>query len=137
VRTNRLKNLDTVYILGAGSSYACSLPATNTPSDKTTPLDLSFNSRILSLKPNAKKPWVKDVIELVKNNWIGDIKDYENIGLEESIIQRLGNYELLKSIHPVKLNGNKKSSRKCNNAEYINNLSHIIVDMYIAENIKN
>lgn len=129
MRTNRLKGLDTVFILGAGASYACSLPATGVPSDKTTPLDLSFNSRILSLTANAKKPWVDDSLNEIRSSWIGDLREYESLGLEESIIQRLGNYELLKVIHPVKLNGNRRVQRKVDNASYVNNLAHIIVEL--------
>lgn len=126
MRINRIKNLETVYILGAGSSFAFTLPKSAKISKKTTPLDKTFNERMLSL--TSRKSWVSESIQSIKTNWIGDPKVLKSIGLEESIIQRLGNYELLEAIHKIKLTGNKKSSSKINNAEYVNHLSHLIVE---------
>ena len=130
MRRSRLKDLETVFILGAGASYALSLPATGEPSKKTTPLDNSFNERLLSLPSSKQRPWIEDSKSLIETNWIGELSDYKAMGLEESIIKRLGNYDLLKSIHPSRLAGNRYTT-KCENAEYVNHLSHLISELLI------
>ena len=128
MRRNRLKDIDTVYLLGAGASYACSLPVSGNPSEHTTPLDISFNDRLLNMSLRTRKQWIEDAIEKISINWIGAQK-FCDLGLEEAIIKRLGNYELLKAIHPIKLTGNNSSPAKCENFEYMNFISHLIVEL--------
>lgn len=128
MRRNRLKNINTVFLLGAGASYAISLPIKGKASEFTTPLDITFNRRLLNMSPRARKAWIGSSIDKIKSNWIGAQK-FEELGLEEAIIKRLGNYELLKAIHPIKLTGNSKTKSKCDNFQYLNHLSHLIVEL--------
>jgi len=82
----------------------------------------------MSLTHRKRKKWIEDAIEKIKLNWIG-VEEFEDLGLEEAIIKRIGNFDLLKAIHPIKLTGNSKSVSKCDNFEYMNYLSHLIVEL--------
>jgi len=126
MRNNRLKNINTLYLLGAGASYALTLPPRGSASLKTTPLDFDFNKRIKNHKSN--KNWVKESIEYHIKNWVGS-ESLIDLGLEEAILKRAGNYDLLNAVHKVKLNRNRYSDAKCENQDYINNLSHLITEV--------
>ena len=115
MRTLRLKNLDTVFLLGAGASYSCTLPLrgksiqsdTIEPSERTTPLDKDFNKRLLKMSASKREAWIEESLNEIKSNWIGE-EEFEKLGLETAIIKRTGNYDLLNAIHPVRLNGKER-----------------------------
>lgn len=129
MRTNRLKNIDNVFLLGAGASFAMSLPANGTPNSKTTPLDKSFNQRVLELK--SRKNWVKDAVKHFDQNWVGQEK-LSNLGLEEAILKRAGNHALFDAIHSTRLHDRRNGLTKCENSEYIQNLSHLITEVLFS-----
>ncbi len=112
------KDVEKLYILGAGASYSLSRNVTGNPMGKnTTPLDKNFLVTVKNFK--AQNRWVAQSIDHLINNWI-DEKSLEEHGLEEAIIKRIGQYDFLSNLHP------QKTRNKSVNSEYLNHLSHLI-----------
>jgi len=117
IEQNR-KNVEKLYILGAGSSFSLSSNITGSPMGaKTTPLDKNFLSTIKEF--TARNKWVEDSVKHLLKNWV-DEKAIENHGLEEAIIKRIGQYDFLSKLHP------QKTKYKSQNSVYLNHLSHLI-----------
>lgn len=119
-KTNR-QPIDTLYILGAGSSKA--LTTVNTRSGernrRTTPIDRDFLHSLYNF--SLAQGWQKRAAELLKDGWL-DSSELTEHGLEEAVIKRVAHYDLLSSLYP------DKSRRKCTNEEYLNALTHLITD---------
>jgi len=109
--------VDTIYILGAGASYALSESA-SISSHKTSPLDKDFMSKLIN-KFESFKQWQGESIGFIKRHWIG-LKSIQSLGLEAAIIERVSKYDFLSHMHP------RKISIKRSNEEYLNHLSHLI-----------
>ena len=108
-----IKNL---YVLGAGASYSASLKANkNAPS--ITPLDNNFCQRISDLD-YVRPLWVGKAVNRVLSNWV-DNQNYEQCGLESSIIKQLSHMKFFDSI-------NRRRRLRISNTEYLNDLAHII-----------
>lgn len=108
-----IKNL---YVLGAGASYSASLkPNKNAPS--IAPLDNTFCERISGLD-YARPKWIGKAVNRVLRNWV-DNQQYEKCGLEASIIRQLSHMKFFERI-------NKRRKLRISNAEYLNDLAHII-----------
>lgn len=118
-RANR-QEVKTLCILGAGASLALShvAPRKKVFSKHTTPLDGDFLKKLIALNPNGG--WRKSSLKLIQSNWLEKGTEISDYGLEEAIIKRVSDYDLLSTLHP------DNSRRKCSNAEFINNLSHLI-----------
>lgn len=117
-------DVEDLYILGAGSSYA--LSKTKTKKEKynrnTTPLDYNFLSLIEKDVNKRLNGWQKEAFKVIKEQWLDKNKDFLIQGLEQAIVQRTSNYELLNTLHP------RLSSSKKSNETYVNTLSHLIAD---------
>lgn len=118
-RANRQK-VNTLYILGAGASMALSHVASrnNNFSRHTTPLDCDFLPRLIDADP--ARGWRKQSLELIRTNWLEKGSKIEDYGLEAAIIKRVSDYDLLSAIY------SDKSRRRCSNADFLNDLSHLI-----------
>lgn len=120
-REQRRKDVDKVFVLGAGSSFSLSNSlSTGGMINKTTPLDKNFLEVLLEFKDRSN--WVEDSVRHIKQNWM-DEDDLSKIGLEEAIIKRIGQYEFLYNLHP------QKTRNKSSNHVYLNHLSHLIAKM--------
>lgn len=113
-------DLDKLFILGAGASLAAS--KINHRSNKIptyqSPLDSEFPIRISALdlqRPN----WVAEAKEKVVSNFRPD-GEFEDFGLEQSIIRQLGLLELFESLHP------RRSRNQISPQKWLNLLSHLI-----------
>lgn len=117
----RRKDVETVFVMGAGSSFSLSCGvSTGGMTNKTSPLDNNFLQTLLNM--TDKNMWVEDAVQHVTDNWMDEGALEEN-GLEEAIIKRIGQYEFLSNLHP------QKTKTKSKNHEYLNNLSHLIARM--------
>ena len=116
--SNRLK-VDTLYILGAGASYALTYvkPKKRDFVKSITPLDCHFIECLKKAKP--KTGWKKKATEIILNDWF-DRSPIVSFGLEQAIINRVSHYEFLYNLHQTRTRG------KCTNEDYLNNLSHLI-----------
>lgn len=119
-RINR-QIIETLYIFGAGSSKALSdVKRRKKDSNRScTPIDKDFLQLLNHF--SLKIGWQKTALELVNKGWLGSTEMIEH-GLEDAIIKRVANYDLLSSLAP------DNSRKKCSNEEYLNNLSHLITD---------
>jgi len=115
------KKVDTLYILGAGSSKALTDVKTrvNEHNRRTTPVDRDFLKMLECF--SRKGGWQKKGVELLSDNWL-DTSDFWSGGLESSIIKRVAHYDALSALYK------KKARRKISNPEYLNWLSHLITD---------
>ncbi|KZZ78008.1 hypothetical protein A3765_08475 [Oleiphilus sp. HI0130] len=117
-KVNR-QDIDTLYVLGAGASYALSYvnAKNNSVSRLSTPLDINFINCLEAFKP--KNGWQKASTEKIFNNWL-DRGDIRTVGLEEAIIKRVSQYEFLSKFHRTRIQG------KISNSDYLNHLSHLV-----------
>ncbi|MFM1977516.1 MAG: hypothetical protein RLZZ151_31 [Pseudomonadota bacterium] len=126
-RASSRQPIEKLYILGAGSSYA--LSEIKSRGDKkfaasSTPLDKDFLSRLVEFTPK-NRGWQKRALDLIRDDWL-DHRDLTKHGLEEAIIKRVGQYEMLVSLHQQKTRG------KVNNPVYVNHLTHLITDYLLT-----
>lgn len=115
------KNIDTLYILGAGSSKALTYVKTrsNEYSRSTTPVDSDFLKMLEYF--SLKIGWQNKGIDVLKANWL-ESSDFWCGGLESSIIKRVSHYDMLSALHK------ERARKKISNPEYLNWLSHLITD---------
>lgn len=120
-RKVRRQEVDTLYILGAGSSRALTSISSrkNQFHRNTTPIDSDFLAHLDEFK--HKIAWQKQAYDLINENWLDDSKLIDH-GLEEAIIKRVAHYDMLSALYPDRLR------RRCSNEEYIYYLSHLIAD---------
>jgi len=112
------REIDKLYILGAGCSYSLSSSlSTNGMTKTTTPLDYNFLEHLQEF--TDRNAWVANSIGHIKRNWMDELK-LNNHGLEEAIIKRIGQYDFLSKLHP------QKTIKKSSNADYVDHLSHLI-----------
>lgn len=118
-RVNSRLKVDTLYILGAGASYALShvKPKKNGHIRFITPLDKDFLFSINETKPNTG--WRKRSTEILESNWLDEDNIFDN-GLERAVIKRVSQYDLLHHLNPV------RTRRKCSNEEYLSHLTHLV-----------
>lgn len=113
---NRQKNVDTLYVLGAGASFGASLSAK--PTAKTVaPLDKDFCGRLLDLNP-IKPHWVRNSVEKIGKEWKG-FGDLRNQGLEAAIISQVTQLRFFDAIH-------KRRRTSLTTAEYLDHLAHLV-----------
>lgn len=115
------QHVDTLYVMGAGASYGLTSVKTkrNRYSRQVTPLDATFLKHLKYFRPG--NGWRRTSTELVLGQWFDRVAA-EELGLEEAIIRRVSQYEFLSNLHPTRIKG------KCDNAEYLNHLSHLIAE---------
>jgi hypothetical protein len=122
--TQNRKKIDTLYILGAGASKSLTdrKSRSGTYSRKTCPVDRDFIACIESHQ--RTKGWQSHTFESVKRAWL-DYSEFTDQGLENAIMRRVGDYNLLSKIHP------KRTRNQESNEDFLNNFSHLIAD-YLA-----
>lgn len=115
------KKVDTLFILGAGSSKALTHVKTvkNDHSRSITPVDSDFLAMMNHF--SSKTGWQKEGIDLLNDNWL-DSSNFWAGGLESSIIKRVSDYDMLSSLYK------KRAREKVSNSEYLKWLSHLITD---------
>lgn len=118
-RANR-KQVETLFVLGAGASLAASMIKTRDgrPPTYQAPLDAEFAGRIANLA--LEKPaWVRASRDAVVSKFrpSGDFSDYR---LEDAILRQLGLLELFKTLHP------RRSRAQIDPHEWLNHLSHVM-----------
>ena len=115
------KKVDTLFILGAGSSRALTHvnPRKNEHNRSTTPVDSDFLTLMNHF--SSKAGWQKKGVDLIASNWL-EKSNFWDGGLESSIIKRVADYNMLSSLYK------EKARKKVSNAEYLNSLSHLITD---------
>lgn len=114
---NKLPDIETVYILGAGASHSVTRQS-NTISNKQAPLDNDFCKTIIELNV-AKPKWVNESVSFIRNAW-KDHQPMSSYGLEQAIIHQLGHMEFIDAIHARRSQGNVSKR------DYLNNLAHLI-----------
>jgi hypothetical protein len=114
------KQVDRLYVLGAGASLAATkvsargMPATT----YQAPLDMEFAGRIANLA--LERPaWVSEARDRVTRAFRPSGK-FEDYGLEEAILRQLGLLELLSALHP------RRSREQIEAAEWMDLLTHLI-----------
>jgi hypothetical protein len=117
---NNRQEVDTLYVLGAGASYALTYvnPKKRDFVRSIAPLDKDF---IECLKKNKNTGWKKNATHIIMNDWF-DRDPIANHGLEQAIIKRVSQFEFLSNVHQTRIRG------KCSNEDYLNNLSHLITE---------
>jgi hypothetical protein len=120
---NNRKEVETLYILGAGASYALSYRDSKKSilNRNTTPLDCNFIKCLKETIPK-KNNWIKKSTNFISNNWLDNNSEIYNLGLEKAIITRIDDYNHLNSFHKSK----KGVSTKAENLRYISHMSHLI-----------
>ncbi|MGB2963959.1 MAG: hypothetical protein WBB69_08235 [Anaerolineales bacterium] len=105
-RKLRRQKIDTLYILGAGSSKAFTTIKTRKHdlNRHTTPIDRDFLNHLDFFQ--HKISWQKQAYELINKNWLDDSNLLDH-GLEEAIIKRVAHYDMLSALYPDR-------SRLCN-----------------------
>ena len=117
--------IDTLYIIGAGASKALTDVQTrkeNPHARNTTPIDKDFLARLYHF--SFKQGWQKKSLEELRSGWLGT-DDFTRRGLEEAIIKRVADYDMLSALYP------EKSRKKRSNEDYLNHLSHLVADHLI------
>ncbi|HOI55195.1 MAG TPA: hypothetical protein PLP01_08100 [Phycisphaerae bacterium] len=109
--------VEVLYILGAGASYASSLPSSGV-GPFTTPLDADFTARIGSLKVDRPE-WVEATRKHCLNSW-KDHRSFESSGLETAVLRQLGHLEFLRAIHPRRARENPTAG------EWLLDIAHLI-----------
>lgn len=89
MRRNRLKNIQDLFIFGAGSSFALTCQKDGKAGPYTAPMDASLNAAICDLK--SRKKWVARITRRIQEEYIGP-KTFRETGMEESVIRRLSDY---------------------------------------------
>ena len=113
------QEIETLYILGAGASFALSqIKAIKGKMPKSvTPLDKDFLHCVEINKPS--KGWRRTAIDEIKNGWLDESNVFGE-GLEQAIIKRVSQYDFLSNINPA------RTRLKCSNEDYVNYLTHLI-----------
>lgn len=107
--------IDTLFVLGAGSSYAATYAKNRSTS--VAPLDKNFCERIRTLDYRRPK-WVAEAVHLVRSRW-KDAAPFESFGLEAAIIRQVSHLEFFDSIQP-------RRRGSCTSEEYLDTLVHLI-----------
>lgn len=115
------QEVKTLYVLGAGASYALSAVAVrkNKYSPSTTPLDKDFLARLKEFRPS--RGWQNTSTQFLEDEWL-DRDEFFECALEKAIIKRASQYDFLSSLHPRSTKG------KASNPDYLNHLSHLIAN---------
>ena len=123
-RSANRQPIETLYILGAGASKGLTHVKTrkNDHSRYTAPIDRDF-LKLLDHFPR-KHGWQSRSLEKVKKDWLGSA-DVLDCGLEEAVICRVADYDMLSALYP------DKSRRKCTNEDYLTHITHLIADFLI------
>lgn len=113
------QKIDTLYILGAGASFALShiKAHTKTTPKSVTPLDKDFLRCLNVHKPSTG--WRRRAIKEIEDGWLDDSNLFQE-GLEQAIIKRVSQHDFLHNINPA------RTRMKCSNEDYVNNLTHLI-----------
>ena len=114
-KKNRAK-IDTLFVFGAGVSK--SLTNTKIQSDRTTPLDSEFTTRIKEVKTSRNHKWVNEARLRILNDWKHHIEFHE-FGFEKAISQQISDLDFLKAIYP------KKGNLGRSEIDYLEDISHI------------
>jgi len=114
----RRKQVEKLFVLGAGASLAATAVKSSEGSIQQAPLDAEFAARIADLK--LERPgWVADsrkkVVQSFRPN--GPFRTYR---LEEAILRQLGILELFRSLHA------RRSRNQIDPHEWLNHLTHLI-----------
>lgn len=115
------QQVDTLFILGAGASKALTDVSTRKHrfNRHTTPIDRDFLDAMDYFA--LRQGWQRRAFDLINRDWLDPSSIVDN-GLEEAVIKRVANFDMLSALYP------DKSRRKCTNEVYLNNLSHLIAD---------
>lgn len=123
-RKQSRQQIDTLYILGAGSSYALSYvkpTKDKSGNEKTnrnvTPLDKDFLRRLHNVY--HKSGWTSNSIMLLASNWLDDGSVF-NECLETAIIKRVSQFDFLSHLNK------KRTHAKISNEDYLNHIVHLI-----------
>ena len=93
----RRYNVDKLFILGTGASYAASRRSRE--STLEAPLDRDFASRILEIGESTTRPmWIKEAATRIHSEW-KQHDHFVDAALEDAIARHLGQSEFLDSIH--------------------------------------
>ena len=114
-KNNRAK-IDTLFVFGAGVSK--SLTNTKTKSDRTTPLDSEFTTRIKNVETSRNHKWVNEARNRILNDWKFHVQFHE-VGFEKAISQQISDMDFLKAIQP------KKGNHYRSEIDYLEDISHI------------
>jgi hypothetical protein len=122
IKGNRLKNCETLFVLGAGASYSITKSNSVGKMDsKEAPLDRNFTARIKHPTGYKKKQlWVDAAKSEVSKDFLHH-QQFSEIGLERSISLQLANLEFLDSIDRSKM---RKVKLKSN--EFIEKITHLM-----------
>jgi|GEM_PF-1202863 len=122
IKGNRLKNCETLFVLGAGASYSITKSNSVGKMDsKEAPLDRNFTARIKHPTEYKKKQlWVDAAKSEVSKDFLHH-QQFSEIGLERSISLQLANLEFLDSIDRSKM---RKVKLKSN--EFIEKITHLM-----------
>jgi hypothetical protein len=118
------QKIEKLFVLGAGASFGLSEVDLRKRqfAPQVTPLDKDFLARLEFAHSERKKGWQKRTFDRVKKQWLGH-DDFVSNGLERAIITRVSQFDFLSSLH------SRKSCRAdMGNAEYVNDISHLITD---------
>jgi len=117
-------NVEKLFVLGAGASYAATQPNKfkrfDLPPIKQTPLDKNFTA-VMSKLNVEKTGWVNDSVGLILSNW-KDQKPFGKCGLEEAIQAHAANLKFINAIKPRRKGRNDPEFE-----EYVRHLVHLIV----------
>ena len=108
--------VETLFVFGAGVSK--SLTTTRIKSDRTTPLDSEFTSRIKNVKTSRNHKWVNEARIRILNDWKYHVQ-FQDVGFENAISQQISDLDFLKTIQP------QKGSHNRNKIDYLEDISHI------------
>jgi hypothetical protein len=119
------QEVQTLYVLGAGASFGLSDVDVRRRefARAVTPLDKDFLARLKHFRP--RKGWQRRVFDRVEAQWL-DRDEFVSNGLERAIIKRVSQFDFLSSLHP------RKTRDHLNNAQYVNDISHLITDYLLA-----
>ena len=111
--------VEKLFVLGAGASFALSNVRSRdtNPNRAVTPLDANFLQCLHASRP--ANGWRSRSIDLLLDDWLDNSSILEH-GLEQAIIKRVSQYDLLSALHP------KRTRGKSDNAAYLNHLSHLV-----------
>ena len=123
-------DVEDLYILGAGSSYALSKVNTHKKDyhNQTSPLDKDFLNCFYQ-EFSSGSDWKYESFNLLKGGWL-DKSDFISEGLESAIIKRVSQFEFLSNLNK------ERSRRKCSNKDYLYHLSHLIA-FYLSKTRSN
>lgn len=115
-RPDNRKQINKLFLLGAGSSYSLTCHG-HSHLRKQAPLDKEFTQRLLRMAD--RHAWVKKAQQVIRKDW-KDHHPFEELGLEEAIIKQIGHFDFLSSIHPRRGTGGRYIT------DYVYDLTHLI-----------